>query len=65
MRALLLAPLLLAACGNAVIPDGYVMRSISANAARGSVGITVTFDNVYLPQTGGNCIGIEVCTTTD
>lgn len=27
-----------------------------------SVGLMWTFDNVYLPQTSGDCIGIDVCT---
>ncbi|NMD21427.1 MAG: hypothetical protein GYA76_14425 [Verrucomicrobia bacterium] len=51
----LLVPLLLCGC----ISDGYVMRSVGVNAAPGSVGVTLTFDNIYLPQTGGTCV--EVC----
>lgn len=41
---------------------GYVLRSMSVNAAPRSVGVTWTFDSLVLPSTGGNCIGIEVCT---
>ena len=51
----LLGPLLLCGC----ISDGYVMRSVGVNAAPGSVGVTLTFDNIYLPQTGSTCV--EVC----
>jgi hypothetical protein len=55
MKGFILAPLLLCAC----VPDGYVLRSAAVNAAPGSVGVTLTFDNIYLPQTGGTCV--EVC----
>ncbi len=63
MRVLILA-LALSGCIE-VERKGYVLRSMSVNAAPRSVGLTWTFDNVYLPQTGGDCIGIEVCTVTD
>ena len=46
-----------------VVRKGYVLQSASVNAARGSVGFTVQFANVYLPQ-GASCVGVNVCTET-
>lgn len=63
MRVLALA---LALSGSIEVErKGYVLRSMSVNAAPRSVGLTWTFDNIHLPQTVGGCIGIEVCTVTD
>lgn len=60
-RAMLLA-LALSGCIE-VERKGYILRSMSVDAAPRSVGLTWTFDNVALPvQGGGTCIGIEVCT---
>ena len=53
MRALL-AAIVLSGC----VSDGYVVRSVGVDASPGSVGFTITFDNLYLPETGG-CI--EFC----
>ena len=63
MRVLALA-LALSGCIE-VERKGYVLRSMSINAAPRSVGLTWTFDSTVLPQAGGDCIGIEVCTVTD
>ena len=60
MRVLVLA-LALSGCIE-VERKGYILRSVSVNAAPRSVGLTWTFDNLRLPQQGGDCIGIEVCT---
>jgi hypothetical protein len=60
MRLLAIA-LLLSGCIE-IERKGYVLRSMSVNAAPRSVGLTWTFDNVNLPETGGDCIGIDVCT---
>jgi hypothetical protein len=40
------------------IDKGYVVRSVSVGARPGAVNLTVTFDNVNLPETQG-CI--EFC----
>lgn len=53
-RAALLLPLILSAC----VGDGYVLRSASVNAGPGTVGFTMTFDNVYLPVQGDTCTGV-------
>lgn len=63
MRALVLA-LALSGCIE-VERKGYVLRSMSVNAAPRQIGLTWTFDSLALPKTGGDCIGIEVCTITD
>lgn len=42
-----------------VTSDGYVLRSASVDAEPGRVGFTVTFDNIHLPEMGGNCL--EIC----
>ena len=55
---LLILALPLAACGPGTFIDkGYVMRSVSVGARPGAVNFTVTFDNVYLPETQG-CIDL-------
>ena len=59
MRWLLL-PLALSGCIN----EGYVLRSASVGASPGRVNFTLTFDNMYLPQSGATCIGVEVCNET-
>ncbi len=51
-RALALC-LILSGC----IDKGYVVRSVSVGARPDAVNLTVTFDNVYLPETQG-CIGL-------
>lgn len=58
--------LALSACAEPieVVRKGYVLQSASVNAARGSVGFTVTFGNIYLPQSGASCVGVNVCTET-
>lgn len=61
MMKYLVVALILSGCIQ-VEKRGYVLRSMSVNAAPKSVGLTWTFDNVYLPQTSGDCIGIDVCT---
>jgi hypothetical protein len=59
-RAMLLA-LALSGCIE-VERKGYILRSMSVDAAPRSIGMTWTFDNYTLPEQGGTCIGIEVCT---
>lgn len=57
MRRLVLGlPLLLCAC----ISDGYVMRSVSVDAAPRAVGFTITFDNIHLPEMGDDCLDLCV-----
>ena len=54
--------LTLSGCGMEIEKRGYVVRSISLDAAPMMISGTVTFDNVYLPEnSSGTCIGIEVC----
>ena len=54
--------LALSGCGFEVEKRGYVVRSISVDAAPGMISGTVVFDNVLLPvNSGGTCIGVEVC----
>jgi hypothetical protein len=62
MRAVILA-IALSGCIE-VERKGYVLRSMSLNAAPRSVGLTWTFDNYTLPQSGGSCVGVNVCTET-
>ena len=55
----------LSECGMEIEKRGYVVRSISLDAAPMMISGTVTFDNVYLPEnSSGTCIGIEVCNDT-
>ena len=57
--------LTLSGCGMEIEKRGYVVRSISLDAAPMMISGTVTFDNVYLPEnSSGTCIGIEVCNDT-
>ena len=50
--------LALSGCGFEIERRGYVVRSVSVDAAPGMISATVTFDNVLLPETGG-CL--EIC----
>lgn len=57
-RAALLIALTLSGCIE-VERKGYVLRSVSVNAAPRSIGMTWTFDNYGLPQNDGGCL--QVC----
>jgi hypothetical protein len=58
-------PIILALSGCIEVErKGYILRSVSVNAAPRSVGLTWTFDNYTLPQSGGSCVGVNVCTET-
>lgn len=50
--------LALSGCGFEIEKRGYVVRSVSVDAAPGLISATVTFDNVILPESGG-CL--EIC----
>lgn len=65
-RAVILTlALALSGCGFEVEKRGYVIRSVSVDAAPGMISGTVVFDNVLLPvNSGGTCIGVEVCNET-
>lgn len=56
--------LALSGCGFEVEKRGYVIRSVSVDAAPGMISGTVVFDNIYLPEAGSTCIGVEVCNET-
>lgn len=63
MKRAALAMLALTGCGEPIklVNDGYVMSSFSGEMTRSSIGFTVTFDNIHLPQAGNTCVGVEVC----
>lgn len=58
-RLAVLASLALSGCIE-VQRTGYVLRSVSANASPGSIGMTWTFDNHSLPASASGCL--QVCT---
>ena len=53
--------LALSGCGFEVEKRGYVIRSVSVDAAPGMISATLTLDNRYWPEAGNTCIGVEVC----
>ena len=59
--ALLALALILSGCGFEVEKRGYIVRSISLDAAPGMISATLTLDNRYFPEAGNTCIGVEVC----
>lgn len=61
-RAIILTlALALSGCGFEVEKRGYVIRSVSVDAAPGMISATLTLDNRYWPEAGNTCIGVEVC----
>jgi hypothetical protein len=56
--------LALSGCGFEVEKRGYVIRSVSVDAAPGMISATLTLDNRYWPEAGNSCIGVEVCNET-
>lgn len=59
--AILCLALTLSGCGFEIEKRGYVVRSVSLDAAPGMISATLTLDNRYFPEAGNTCIGVEVC----